>query len=71
MTSEREKTPIDAPSLREIVDLHVKASADLKLHREAYQAFLNDGDKASAQRALHRVQKLETVVRALQAQVRD
>jgi hypothetical protein len=67
---DKDKKRIAAPDLREIVDLHAKASKQLELHRQEYQALLDAGEKVGAQKALQRVMKLETVVRALQAEVK-
>lgn len=61
---------IGAPDLREVIELHTKASKELKQHQEDYEARLAAGETAAAEKALHRVRKLETVVRALRAHVK-
>jgi hypothetical protein len=58
------------PDLREIADLHAQASKKLGLLMDEYQALLDTGKKGQARAALQRAGKLQTVVRAIEAQVK-
>ena len=59
------------PELRDIVQVHAQASKKLGLLLEEYQALLDTGPKAAAKAALQRAEKLKTVVRALEAKVKQ
>jgi hypothetical protein len=62
---------IGQPDLREIVELHAQASKKLGLLQEEYQALLDAGEKVSAKAALQRVEKIQTVIRAIEAKVKQ
>jgi hypothetical protein len=59
------------PNLREIVELHSQASKKLGQLQREHQALLDCGQHAQAKMALRRVEKIQTVVRALEAQVKQ
>jgi hypothetical protein len=67
----RERRRIAEPDLRDVIALHTKASKQLRQFLGEQQALLTAGKKAAARLALHRVEKLQTVIRALEAQVRQ
>jgi hypothetical protein len=60
---------IDDHQLRQAVELHVRASKKLSQLREEHQALLNAGETREAKAALSRAERIQTVVRALEAQV--
>ena len=59
------------PNLREIAELHSQASKKLGQLREEHQALIEAGQQAQAKIALRRVEKIQTVVRALEVQVKQ
>ena len=59
------------PDFRDIVEVHAQASKKLGLLLEEYQALLVTGKKGEAKAALQRAEKLQTVVRALEAKVKQ
>jgi hypothetical protein len=62
---------IGEPDLREIAELHAQASKKLELLHEEYQSLLDAGEKAAARAALQRAEKLQTVLRALEAPMKQ
>jgi Zn-dependent M32 family carboxypeptidase len=62
---------IGQPDLREVVELHAQASKKLGLLQEEYQALIDAGEKVSAKAALQRVEKIQTVIRAIEARVKQ
>ena len=68
---EEKRRRIGEPDLQEIAQLHAQASKKLGLLREEYQALVDEGKKAAARTALQRAEKLEVVVRALEAKVKQ
>jgi hypothetical protein len=57
------------PDLREIVELHERASKKLGELREEHQALLDAGEKTAAKEALRRMKTIQTVVRGLEMEV--
>ena len=62
---------IDDHDLTQAIDLHVLASKKLKMLREEHQALLDAGKKTAAKAVLRRAERVETVIRALQVQVKQ
>jgi hypothetical protein len=60
-----------SPALREILELHEQASKKLGPLQEEHQALLDAGQEAQAKMARRRVEKIQTVIRALEAQVKQ
>jgi hypothetical protein len=58
------------PDLREMIELHARASKKLGQLRDDYQALLDAGETTEAKAALKRMDRIQTVVRALEAQVK-
>ena len=72
MTNDKTKRKaIGEPDLRDIVEVHAQASKKLGLLMDEYQALLDTGKKGEAKAALQRAEKLQTVVRALEAKVKQ
>jgi hypothetical protein len=69
--SKTERRRIAEPDLREVIALHTKASKQLTQSLGEHQALLTAGKKVAARVALRRAEKLQTVTRALEAQVRQ
>jgi hypothetical protein len=65
------RSQTDEPDLRDIVQLHTLASKKLGLLRDEHQALVDTGKKVAAKAALQRAEKLATVVRALEAKVKQ
>ena len=73
MTDEKRylKKRIEPPDLRDVAALHAQASKKLGLLQDEYQALLETGTKGQAKAALQRVEKIRTVVRAIEARVKE
>jgi len=59
------------PDLREIIQLHARASKKLGQLQDELQALLDAGEATEAKAALRRMERIQTVVRALEAQVKQ
>jgi hypothetical protein len=59
------------PDLREILEVHEQASKKLIPLQEEYRTLLDAGQGAQAKMALRRVDKIQTVIRALEAQLKQ
>jgi hypothetical protein len=59
------------PDLREIVELHARASKKLGQLWEEHQALVDAGETTAAKAALRRAETIQTVVRALEMQVKQ
>jgi hypothetical protein len=57
--------------LREIIELHAHATRKYVLLQDEYRALAAGGKRAAARDALERMEKLLTVIRALEAQVKQ
>jgi hypothetical protein len=69
--SRKNGNSIGEADLREIAELHAQASKKVEQLRAEYHSLLNAGKKAAARAALQRAEKLQTVIRALEAQVKQ
>jgi hypothetical protein len=62
---------IGQPDLREIAELHSQAAKKLVLLLDEHQTLLDAGKKVAAKAALQRAEKLQTVVRATEAKMKQ